>query len=354
MNTYGDIGNATAGWYFRTLLSYAAAIVVLERFAAVFRLPSNETKVAQWRRPVPFSPALTPLAEGQAPGPTQMRYETISVQMREYGAYVYYTNIIRDFSKNRFVQDTAELQGDQVAATFEALRWAVVANGTSVHYGGTKTSRATIDKTAPYAVKIQDAMTTRLMRNKARKMNRILAASPDFGTYGIEASYMAFVHTDTLPMLRTLRRFTSSSDESDRFLVTARYGNRVPASEHEAGSFDDVRYIGSADLTPKRGAGATIQNADKTGWYYTGTKYDVYQVVLMGQEYFGTVIHRGPGRRETGRGGWAPSVSPRVVQPRAAAGDPLGQRGSIGWIGYHADKVLNDAWGDRAEFALSR
>ena len=354
MNQYGDIDNATAGWYFRQLLSYAAPVVVLERFAATYRLPANQTKVAQWQRPVPFQPAMTPLAEGVTPSPTQMRYETVSVTIQQYGAYVPFTDHVEDFTKNRFVRDTARLQGDQIAATSEALRWAVVRNGTSVQYGGSVTARENIDNTAIYSVGLQDQMTTRLMSNKAGKMTQVVAASPDFGSYGIEAAYIGFVHTDFLPTLRSMSRFSGgASTEADRFLPVARYGSRRPLSQHEAGTFDDVRYLASPDLTPYRGGG----KAGSTGGFkitdVSGTKkFDVYPVLVIGQEYFGTVTFRGPGKRDPQRSTYAMSIMPSAVNPRPRGGDPLGQRGWIGYKFYQANKVLQDLWGDRAEVAL--
>ena len=354
MNRYGDIGNPLAGWYFRQLLPYMAAVVVLERFLAVYRIPANQTRVGQWRRPVPFPAALVPLSEGVTPSPTHMSYESIEVQLQQFGAYVPVTDWIQDFTKNRVVRDAAELQGNQIAQTSEAIRWGVVKNGTSVHLGGSPaaTARSALTKGQVFTVAMQDRITTRLMRNKAMMLEQILPPGPEFGTFGIEASYIGFSHTDLVPTLRNLARFSGDArTDSTSFLPVARYGSRKMASKHEKGSFDDVRYIVSPDLEPYRGAGGAIQAGDKPEWYNTGDRYDVYPILVIGQEYAATVTLRPP--RRGMRSATEPGVTPTVLQPGVPrGGDPLGQRGSIGWKMYMACEVLQDAWGDRAEVVV--
>jgi N4-gp56 family major capsid protein len=42
-----------------------------------------------------------------------------------------------------------------------------------------------------------------------------------------------------------------------------------------------------------------------------------------------------------------------VVNPKPAPGDPLAQRGTVGWKAWQAAVILNDAWMARAEVAAT-
>ncbi len=42
-----------------------------------------------------------------------------------------------------------------------------------------------------------------------------------------------------------------------------------------------------------------------------------------------------------------------VVNPKPAAGDPLAQRGSVGWKAMQTAIILNDLWMARAEVAVT-
>jgi len=75
----------------------------------------------------------------------------------------------------------------------------------------------------------------------------------------------------------------------------------------------------------------------------TGTNADVYPVVYIAKESYGLVPLKGKN-----------AVTPKVLNPDTPrGGDPLGQRGSVGWKTYFVAKVLNEAWLARLEVAAS-
>jgi N4-gp56 family major capsid protein len=47
------------------------------------------------------------------------------------------------------------------------------------------------------------------------------------------------------------------------------------------------------------------------------------------------------------------SLTPMVVNPKPAPGDPLGQRGSVGWKAWQAAVILQDAFMVRLEVAAT-
>ena len=74
-----------------------------------------------------------------------------------------------------------------------------------------------------------------------------------------------------------------------------------------------------------------------------GTSADVYQTVIMGQEAWGTVPLKGKD-----------SITPMILNPGTPrGGDELGQRGSVAWKTWHTSVVLNEAWINRIESAVT-
>ena len=70
-----------------------------------------------------------------------------------------------------------------------------------------------------------------------------------------------------------------------------------------------------------------------------GSGNDIYQIVILGQDCFGTVPLKGKN-----------SIQNFVLNPGTArSGDPLGQRGSVGWKTWFAALITNQAWMARLE-----
>ena len=339
MNTYGEISNATAGWYSRRLLSHAVPVIILERYALMKTMPRNETKVMQFRRSLPFTPATTPLAEGVTPESHDFGYDTISVQIQQYGDWSQISDVVDDTSKDNVLSDIVQRQGEQIAETHELLTWDIIRVGTNVAYGGGKTARTGVDKTSEITASGHRSMIAEMHRQKGKMYTTVVGGSTDYATYSVEASYVFVGHTDLNPSIRELKG--ASDTPHNAFTPVSRYGNMSPTSPRELGAFEDGRYVTSPDLPPWKAAGATAQAGDRPAWRNSGTgnKYDVYPILMFAREAFGCIGLRG-----------RTSVRPMVLQPNVPrAGDELGQRGSAGWKSWFACKVLNEAWLRRFE-----
>lgn len=341
MNVYGDIGNATAGWYSRKLLSHAIPVIILERYSMMKTMPRNETKVMQWRRTLPFSPATTPLVEGVTPESHDFGYETISVQIQQYGDWTRLTDVVTDTNKDNVLSDIVQRQGEQIAETKELLTWDIIRAGTNVSYGGAKTARNLVDQTSLLSAALHRSMIAEMHRQKGKMYTEVVSGSEDYATYSIEAGYIFVGHTDLNPRIRELKG--DATTDHNAFTPVARYGSMSPSSPRELGAFEDGRYVTSPDLPPHTGAGAAIGGHAGT-FRNSGGKFDVYPILMFAREAFGCVGLRGRS-----------AVKPMVLQPNVPrGGDPLGQRGSAGWKTWFACKVLNEAWLRRAEVVASK
>jgi N4-gp56 family major capsid protein len=75
----------------------------------------------------------------------------------------------------------------------------------------------------------------------------------------------------------------------------------------------------------------------------SGTKVDVYPIVYIAKNAYGTVPLKGAG-----------SLNPVVINPGTISkSDPLGQRGYVGWKFYYAALILNEAWMSRVEVGVT-
>lgn len=355
MNRYGDIGNATAGYYSRRLLRHAMPVLVLERFGLTKPLPMNETQIIEFRRSQAFSPATIPLTEGVTPTGSQFRYDTVSVQIQQYGDWAETTDVVKDTSKDMVLRDMSERQGEQIGETRELLMWDIVRAGSNVDYGGAVTVRTGVNKTSLLTKSTQRSQVTMLDRMKAKKFTQVLGGSENYETFAIEPSWIGIAHSDLNPTIRDLK----GTNDNDTFVPTSKYGPGMRSvSPREIGNFEDIRYVTSPDLPSWTGAGATVTATDQAAYRFTtvsGTaKYDVYPILFIGRDAFGCIPLRGARDGKNKRVGGVP-VRPAVLNPGTPrGGDPLGQRGSVGWSMYFACVVLNDTWLRRLEVAVSK
>ncbi len=312
----------------RQMLKHAQPVVILDKFGMLRPMPKNKTQTIKFRRPKIFTAATTPLVEGVTPTATQFSYEDVEVSLKQYGQVVEITDVIEDTAEDPVLNDAAVQAGENIGRTLESLNWGVLRAGTNVFYAN-GSARNTLN--TPISLNKQRKVMRALKAQKAYKITRILSASVNYGTSAIEASYVAVAHTDVEQDTRNIAGF----------VPTAEYGSRSPISEYELGTVEDTRYICSPDLNPILAGGAAVGTDGQVS--AAGVNNDVYPVLFIGKESYGTVPLRGQG-----------SVSPTILRPgQKTKSDPLGQRGYVGWKTWHAVLILNQVWMARLEVCVT-
>ncbi len=337
-NGYGDISLGNAAKAMSEALKHAQPILVLSKLAKSIWQGFNETKSMKFRRIVPLAPALTPVSEGVTPTGTDFRYENVQADLVQLGDWMPTTDVILDLHDNPIGADMWTAASQQAAQTIEQWIWGKIIAGTSVYRAGTVASRNLVNTFLTKGG--QQVITRTLSRNKAKKCRQMLSGSPDNGTQPIEAAFICVTHTDLAPSIRKM----------EGFVPVAKYGSRQAICDEELGSVDDVRYIVTPWATPFANAGAAKGSGATECMSTGGTSADVYPAIFFGEEAFAALsIKAGKegGKASPGAGG----IRPMVVQPKAAAGDPLGQRGSVGWKTYFQALICNEQWLVRGEFA---
>lgn len=321
---YGDISPRTAAHAVAKMLTRGVPYLVLEKFGQVYVMPNKSTKVAKFRRYNALALATTPLVEGVTPAGSKVTVTDVTATLEQYGDFVPFSDVIEDTHEDPFLQQVSDVLGEQAAQTMETIRWNIIKAGTNVFYanGSQRT-----DVNTPITLALQRKCTRALKRQNAAYITSVVASTPQFRTEPVEAAYIGLVHPDVENDIRNI----------SGFIPTKQYGSTTPWS-NEIGAVEDVRYLRSTIFTAFADGGGDKGSMIST----TGTKADVYPVLYVAKDAYGLVPLKGKD-----------SMSIMVVNPKPAAGDPLGQRGTAGWKTMHTAVILNDLWLVRAEVAAT-
>ena len=342
---YGDITPRQAAYSVVNLLKRAQPLLTIERFGQVYLLPKNNTRVAKFRRyflegstgsvsgtagnaAMPL--ATTPLVEGVTPAGRKMASKDYVVQLEQYGDFIGFTDVILDIHEDfpAALRELTDILGEQAAQTVETLRYNTLKAGTNVFFAN---GVARTDVNTPITLAMQRRITRALKRQNAKPHTTVVKSTPAYNTQPIEAAYIALIHPDIENDLRNIPGFIS----------TKHYASVQPL-EGEIGAIEDVRYIRSTVFQPWADAGGALGAMLST----TGAKADVYPILYLARDAYGIVPLKG----DVVNGS---SVSIMVVQPKPAATDPLGQRGTAGWKLWSATVILQDAFLIRAEVSAT-
>lgn len=338
---YGDISPRTAAYAVTQLLKRGMPYMFFEKFGQTYPLPTNSTKVAKFRRyfltgstgaaadgnpanawSIPLS--TNPLVEGVTPSGRKLANQDYTVTIQQYGDYATITDVILDTHEDQVLKAMTEVLGESAAQTIETIRYNVLKAGVNVFWsnGGVRSAVNT-----PVSLTLQRSVTTALTRQNAKRLTSVVKSTPDFRTEPIEAAFIGLVHPDLETDIRNMTGFVQ----------TKQYGTVTPW-ENEIGSVESVRYLQSTIFAPFPDAGGAKGAMRST----TGTSADVYPILYLGRDAFGIVPLKGKD-----------SLTPMVVNPKPAPGDPLAQRGTVGWKAMTACVILNDCWMARLEVAAT-
>ncbi|HWV16508.1 MAG TPA: N4-gp56 family major capsid protein [Cellvibrio sp.] len=324
---YGDIPPRVGIALDTKALAHAQPVLVLQKFGQHRPIGANKGQLLKMRRALPFPAATTPITEGVRPTGQQLVYQDVTFTLAQYGAFAPFTDAVEDTHEDPVLSDLTTLSGEQAAETVEKVLIGNLIGGTNVLYSN-GASRAAVNTKVTLAT--QRKATRALKAARGKKITKILSASVSIGTKPVEASYIAFAHTDTEADIRGIAGFKSVSE----------YGSMQPLCPEEIGSVEDVRYILTQNLGPWINAGGTPGGTVlSTG----GSSADVYPILYVAEDAYGVTPLKGK-----------EAVNMMVLKPGTPRfGDELGQWGSVGWKTWHASGILNNTWMVRAEVAAT-
>jgi N4-gp56 family major capsid protein len=325
------------------IIAHAVPVEVLGITGMQKKMPKNVGATVTFRRWLPYgatvsSPnswaAIQPGAlahlttEGVTPPAETLTPQDFEATLQQYSCLYGVTDKNVDLYEDDVPSEMKKQTGERMGMVREMVRYGVLRGCTNKFFGGTGTTRGTVNGrvTLPLLRKI----TRSLKLNHAKRITSVLAAGPNFATSSVEAGYLVFASTDCENDIRDLPNFKETSE----------YAQRRTINEHELGSCENFRFILSPELVGYADSGAAVGS---TGLYSTtGSNIDVYPMIIAGEDAWGQVALRG-----------VDSIDPTWIPPSTKdKNDPLGQRGYVGAKCYFTALVLNQGWMAVAEVGI--
>ena len=288
--------------------------IVFRRWLPRGATAANATTINQWAA----TPAEHLTQEGVTPDSDTLTPQDITVKLFQYSCLYMYTDKTAELYEDNIPDAMKKQTGQRMGLVRELIRYGALKGCTNKFYAG-GTSRGTVDETI--GLNLLRRTTRSILGNRGDMITSVLSASPNYSTAPVEAGFLVFCHSDMEHDIRELPNFKACAE----------YGQRKPVHELELGSCDRYRFIISPELTAHNDSGALI---GATGLKTSGTKVDVYPMIVVADDAWGDVALRG-----------MDSFMPtHIPHNRKDKNDPLGQRGYIGAAFWSAAFVQNDGW----------
>lgn len=322
----------------RQMLKHAEPIIVLGKFGTQKEQPQRATDTVVFRRVKPFNataaevPNITAanfvLSEGATPAANTISYTDVTATLQNYGVLYKFSSKSQLMYEDDIPGDMQKQVGETLAEVLELVRYGQYKAGTGVTYANGSSRNAVNSKVS--LGKLRSVART-IQSNRGKRVTSILSPSTNFNTKAIEAGYIVFHHSDCNADIRDLPGFVPVAD----------YGSRKPISPDELGSVEEFRFIASPLLAPFADAGGTAAtNSTKST---TGTNSDVYPMLVMAEDAWGSVALKGQGAVK-------PVMLPATQVNHA---NPMGMFGYVGANTWFTCVRLNENWMQRLEVAVS-
>ena len=341
------------------------------KFGQQVDIPKGSAKTVAFDKMSPLPKASTPLTEGVTPKGMAVNITRVKGEPEQFGNYVSYTDQLDFFANDPSpeVLKYADLLTENQLETFEHLDAMELASGLNVFYAGGVSSRS----------ELKDILTVKDVRRAVTSLKRNKVAPAD-GT-----DYIAFIHPDVVYNIWNDEDWRQPHTYSDtKQLYDGEIGRLFGVSfiedpdayvfrgEPFAGKYDELTVvkadgknvyvaedIESGDVSAFTDKEIWIDNvkytvssasAGENGEAYITLTEDVSDALIVGDmkiypgeggvngtPIYSTVIL---GKNAFGTAGDKTVEIINKALGSAGTGDPLNQRGTVGWKGYRFFKIL--------------
>jgi N4-gp56 family major capsid protein len=262
-----------------------------------------------------ISDGITPMAETIVP-------QDIEVDQKEFGMVYGFTNRTQDMSEDPIPSVMEEMLGERIGLVREMVLYGVLKGCTNKFYGGTGTSRATVNGRLTLSMLRKVERSLKINHAQpARKLLQPVKASGNYNTSPTDACFPVFISSDLASDVRDL----------PKFIEKEKYGDSMKAVAGEIGACEEFRFIVSPELVAVQDSGAAIAGTVPALYSTSGTYADVYQVIVGSADAWGHL----------GLNLTADDIA-LVPTSQKDKTDPLGQRGYVGARFYYNAVRLNE------------
>jgi len=340
MQTFG-LSAGRINKYKGAILAHATPQECLSRGGRQVKYPKNSSDTYVARRWIPYGgTATTPntffstttavdrgnlivqahqTAEGVTPTPESIVPMDVTVIMVQYSCLYGFTDKTYDMYEDDVPQAMVQQIGERVTLVNELIIFGALKASTNQYYGGTGTSRATVN--GGITLNLIRKMAKSLMANHGVMVTSVLKASALYGTDAVAGGFLVYCHTDLEPDIRDL----------PGFIPAEKYASGTPMA-NELGKVERFRFITSPEFVAILDGGAAI---GATGLQSNlGTLIDLYQFIVTAQDAWSQVAVRG-----------LDTLDPTFLPPgQKTKSDPHGQRGYAGTTWWKSVMIENNGW----------
>jgi len=262
-------------------------------------------------------------SEGVTPAPLSLTAQDYPVTLQQLIIVFGFSDKMADQYEDDVPAEYKLQVGQQLGLAREMLRVGQIKASTNKFYGGTGTTRATVNGklTLPLMRKIAKS----LLSAHAKQVTKILAPGVNYGTVAVQQAFMVYSHTDLNQDIYDLPKFKDAVDY-------AQGSARIPG---EVGAVEGFRFVTSPDLPSVLDGGAAVGSTGLTS--NLGTSIDVYQVIVAGADAWGQIQMK----NGSGVSGTEASV---LLPGQPDKNDPAGQRGYVTAKNYFNALITNTGW----------
>lgn len=220
---------------------------------------------------------------------------------------------------------TTELMKGAVEISEDLLQKDLLLGAGVLHYAGTATSRAAVTAEGAGAAIVDwgdlQRVATILDENRTPKHTKVITGSRMIDTKTIPASRVMYAGAEVLPILENM--VDSHSDPA--WIPVQKYADAANVLVGEEGSVGKFRVINVPEMM-HWSDGATV--GTNPGYRVTGTKYNVYPLLVVGSESFTTIGFQTDGKTVKF------AIKTKMPGETADRTDPYGETGfqSIKWF----------------------
>ena len=214
-----------------------------------------------------------------------------------------------------------ELMTGAMQVTEDALQIDLLTNAGTVYYTGTATTNATVDKTSELTYSDLMRVAIALDNNRTPKQTKIITGTRNIDTKTIPAGRVVYCGSE---MIHTLEAMKDLHGER-AFIPVNQYAAGTTLLKRDRGAIAEFRFIVVPNMLKWSGVGAATPDA---AYHSTGAKYDVFPLLIVGDESFTTI-----GFQTDGKSNKFETVTVKPGPDTADRSDPYGEMGfsSIKW-----------------------
>jgi N4-gp56 family major capsid protein len=321
-------------------LKHALHVSTVEISGEVWKEPVKMGDTVIFRQVVPYgataaapdtmtvTAASNMIQEGVTPPAESLIVLDTSVTVNKYGALYGYSERQESLGEDDIPAWMEEQLGERLGNVREKVYIGALQAGTNRFYSG-GTTRATTDE--PVTLNLVNRITRNLAANHGKFVRGVMASSANYGTQALQATYLAFGHTNLQQDIEAIPGYKAKAD----------YGQMKPAHEMEIGCVGSLRFILSPDMPFVIDSGAAI--AGTTNFSTGGTSADVYQLFVIAKDAWGHCAFRGLDAFKFNH----------IPCGKVDKSDPTGERGYVSGTFYDCAVVTHNGWMAVAECTIS-